>query len=339
MKKRNGRVADDHAERAALRRPFGRVGAAARDVAHRDGEPDCGEHRRAQPQVGPVAADEERSAEHRPDRDAEVRSDAHRRIGGLLALGRDEVGDHRLVGCAAERAEDGQEGEEREPHVDVMADREQREGHHRLKPPAGEDQRPAADPVRPVTAGIAHAAREHGAGQVREREARLRRMELLDRPDAEERVGRGAGDRADQADGEHRPQRAVDVAAPDETEEACGSVHVWARVREISQNDPSTVGPISAANAKVPTPTVPRGRRRRRAPRPRFPPGRRRSGPRCGASRRASASRAAPRRARRRCRTPSRRRRTRARARAARPGARAATATGRAGRATAGSAR
>src|SRR5581483_5698450 len=207
--------------------------------------------------VVPVPPDEQEAADRRPDRDAEVRGDAHRRVRRLVPLGGDQVGDHRLVGGAAQRAEDGQQREQPEAEVDVPADGDQRERDERLAPPAGEDQRPAPDLVRPVAADVPRDAGEDGADEVGERERRLRGPELLHRPDAHERVRRRAGDRADEADGEHRAQRAVDVAAPDETEETRDEFHRTSRVRETSQKDPSTAGPMSAANATVPIPTRP----------------------------------------------------------------------------------
>ena len=62
-----------------------------------------------------MAADQQQPADRRADRDAEVGGDANRRVRRLVALGRDEVGDHRLVGGAAERAEHRQQREQDEP--------------------------------------------------------------------------------------------------------------------------------------------------------------------------------------------------------------------------------
>ena len=113
----------------------------------------------------PVAADQEEAAERRADRDAEVLGDAHRGVRGLLSLGRDEVGDHRLVGRAAEGAEGRQEREQGQPRQLVVTDEQQTERHERLEAPAEQDQRPPADVVGDVPAEVADRAREHGADQ------------------------------------------------------------------------------------------------------------------------------------------------------------------------------
>ena len=114
MKSRNGESRMITRERAALRRPRRRVRPAARDVpAARSPKPTSREHERAEPEVLPVAADQQQATERRADRDAEVRGDPDRRVRRLVALGRDQVGDHRLVGGAAERAEHRQEREQR----------------------------------------------------------------------------------------------------------------------------------------------------------------------------------------------------------------------------------
>jgi hypothetical protein len=52
--------------------------------------------------------------------------------------------------------------------------------------------------------------------QVRETERALRRVQLLDRPDAEEREDGRTGDRPHQADSEDRAQGAFDVVASDQ---------------------------------------------------------------------------------------------------------------------------
>ena len=87
-------------------------------------------------------------------------------------------------------------------------------------PPPDQDQRPAADLVRPVAADIPGDDGEDRADEVGEREPRLAGVQVLDRPDPQEDEDRRAGDRAGEADGEDRAQRTVDVAAPDESEQA-----------------------------------------------------------------------------------------------------------------------
>ena len=123
----------------------------------------------------PVAADQEEAAERRADRDAEVLRDAHRRVGGFLSLRRDEVGDHRLVGRAAEGAERRQQREQRQARQLVVADEQQAERDERLEAPAEEDQRPPADVVGDVPADVADAAREQRADQEGGRRARSAR--------------------------------------------------------------------------------------------------------------------------------------------------------------------
>ena len=56
--------------------------------------------------------------------------------------------------------------------------------------------------------------------QVRDAELRRARAELLDRPDADERPAGRERRCAGERDGEHRPQRPVDVGAPDEAKQA-----------------------------------------------------------------------------------------------------------------------
>ena len=75
----------------------------------------AGEHRHGREERRPRAEDEQEPAERRPDHDPEVRGDAHRRVRRLVALRRDEVGDHRLRDRAAERAEHAGERQRREP--------------------------------------------------------------------------------------------------------------------------------------------------------------------------------------------------------------------------------
>ena len=183
----------------------------------------------------PVAADQEQTADRRADRHAEVGRDAHRGVGHLLPLGRDEIGDHRLVGGIPQRAERRQQGEEREAEIDVAAGQDQPERHERLEAPAREDERPPPDAVRPVSADVADDAGEDRADQVREREPRLGGVQRLDRPDPEERVRGRAGDRAGERDREDGPQRSVDVYAPDEAEDAGQELHDARRVRETAR--------------------------------------------------------------------------------------------------------
>ena len=109
-------VADDHARtsraaaapRARTRRRAGCSGRRSRTRAAASGSTPS----QRWFQLPPIR---KQAAERRADRDAEVLRDAHRRVRGLLPLGRDEVGDHRLVGRAAERAEGRQQREQRQP--------------------------------------------------------------------------------------------------------------------------------------------------------------------------------------------------------------------------------
>ena len=198
-------VTDDDAERPALRRAGRRVRAAPRDVAVRDREGERRERQHADPEVVPVPADQQEAADRRADRDAEVRRDPDGCVRGLVPLRRDEVGDHRLVCRAAERAEHRQEREQGQACEHVVPDREQAQRHQGHAAPAEQDHRPPADPVGGVAAEVADEAGEHGPDQVGEGELALGGVQALDRPDPEEREHRRAGNRSDQAHGEDRP--------------------------------------------------------------------------------------------------------------------------------------
>ena len=160
-----------------------------------------------------------------PKSDAEVRRDAHRRVGRLVPLLRNEVGDHRRVGAAADRAADRRRRHQRQPEEDAVpgeavADEGQRERH-----PAEEDHRLAPDVVGEMPAEVAGDDPDERRAEEGEAELALRRTELVDRPDADERpAGRERG-RADQRHGEHRPQGQIDVAAPDQAEETVEETH------------------------------------------------------------------------------------------------------------------
>ena len=142
-----------------------------------------------------------------------------------MALGGDEVGDDRRVRRAADRAEDGERAEEREPGEHVVADDEEEERHDRVGRPAREDQRPAAVDVGEMAAEVAADGGERGTDEVGRPEAALARAELLDRPDAEERVGAAARQRAGELDEQNRAQGRIDVASPDEAGQTCERSH------------------------------------------------------------------------------------------------------------------
>ena len=148
-------VADDHPEGAPLRRAARGIGPSARDVTPRNPIGERGQGKHAEPQVLPVTTDQQEAAERRPDRDPEIGRDPDRRVRSLALLRADEVGDHRLVGGTPERAEDREQGEQRQAGGDVVADREQAERNERSAPFADQDQRPTADPIRGVAAEVA----------------------------------------------------------------------------------------------------------------------------------------------------------------------------------------
>jgi hypothetical protein len=76
-----------------------------------------------------------------------------------------------------------------------------------------------------VAADVRRTAREQRAGEEREAELRVGCTEVLLRPDPDEDPGRGAGGRVDERDGEHRPQRRLDVRPPDEPVQAGDEAH------------------------------------------------------------------------------------------------------------------
>jgi hypothetical protein len=121
-----------------------------------------------------------------------------------------------IAGKAASRAS---------PAKRAVPDEQEADRHHGVQRPAGQDQRPPADVVGEVPAEVAGRGREHRADEIGEPDAALARAELLDRPDAEERDGAAAGERAGQLDGQDRPQRAVDLGAPDEAENGAQEGH------------------------------------------------------------------------------------------------------------------
>ena len=67
-----------------------------------------------------MPADQQQTGDRRTEGDAEVRGDPNGRVGRFVALGRDEVGDHRLVGTLADRAEGSAQRHERDREDDVM---------------------------------------------------------------------------------------------------------------------------------------------------------------------------------------------------------------------------
>jgi hypothetical protein len=76
-----------------------------------------------------------------------------------------------------------------------------------------------------MPAEVATGGRHERADEERESEIRLVGAELLRRPDAHEREAGRPGDRAGDVDGEHRPQRGIDVRAPDEAKQPAEELH------------------------------------------------------------------------------------------------------------------
>ena len=142
-----------------------------------------------------------------------------------MALRRDEVGDHRAVGRVADRTHPRRERREDEPGEDMPPDDDEPEQHERLAAPAREDQRPAADVIGDMAAGVAGEPGDQRAGEEREPELGVARAELLLRPDPDEHPGGRACGRPDERDGEHGAQRPVGVVTPDEAKEAREQTH------------------------------------------------------------------------------------------------------------------
>ena len=207
-----------------LGRPVRRERAPVRQVLVRHDPGGRRHDRDAREQRGPRPEDEQEPADRRPDDDAHVGRHAHRRIGRLAALRRDEVGDHRLADRAAERAEHARERERCQPGPLRIRQREEEQrvpDHH---PVPDQDHPPAADPVGQVAAGESAQGRENGADEERERQRRLG-AELLDGPDRHERPHRRARGAADQGHAEDRAQSRVQVVAPDEAHHVADGAH------------------------------------------------------------------------------------------------------------------
>ena len=218
-------VADDDAERVAGRRLLGRVVAVPGQVAQREHE--AGEEQRGRPgeERRPAAEEEEQRAGRRPERDPEVGRHPHGRVRLLVPVGRHEVGDHRLARRASDLEDEPAETHQREADELAPADGEEAEHQRHLARPRDEDQRPAADVVREVAAGVAGEDADHRADQERDADGRLARVQMPDRPEPDEAPHRRAAHRAREVDREDRAERPVDVGAPDQPEEAGEEAH------------------------------------------------------------------------------------------------------------------
>ncbi len=147
-------VASNDPERAALGRPFRRVGAAARHPAEGDDECEGAESREAEEEQAPALAPEEETAHRRADDDAEVRGDADRRERLLLASGLDEVGHERLA--RADRDTGGRrDGDEQDEAGENSVCEDERDHERGLERETDDHERLAADAVREVPAEVA----------------------------------------------------------------------------------------------------------------------------------------------------------------------------------------
>lgn len=91
--------------------------------------------------------------------------------------------------------------------------------------PPIEDQAPTPVVIGEMPAEVSRSSREDCADQERCAELPPVRVKLPDRPDPHEGEERRARDRANERDGEHRPQSAIDLTAPDKAEEAGEDPH------------------------------------------------------------------------------------------------------------------
>ena len=142
-----------------------------------------------------------------------------------MLLGRDEVGDHGLVGGAADRAEDPHPGHQRESEQELVPREEEQRDVEHLPAPADQDQPPPTVVVGEMASQVAGARGKYSADQEGGAELAAACVEHAGRPDPEEDEERRPGDRAGQGDGEDGPQRAVDLTAPHEAEQAREDPH------------------------------------------------------------------------------------------------------------------
>ncbi len=107
----------------------------------------------------------------------------------------------------------------------MVARGEEADRNDRLSCPPREDDRPPADVVGEMTTEVPAGAGKEGADEVADAELRLGGAELLDRSDPHERPGGRGCERAREDDGEQRPERRLDVVAPDQTRDASERPH------------------------------------------------------------------------------------------------------------------
>src|SRR5919204_532137 len=139
-------------------------------------------------------------------------------VGTLPVLLRRQVGDERALRRPAERLDEAhhdQHAEGREPPE--TGDEQERRG-ERLHDRGGDDQRPAPEPVGETAPEDRAERGGERRARVREPDLRLRRVQLLERPDREEREERILADDAEDDGREDRPQRGVDLVAEDSPE-------------------------------------------------------------------------------------------------------------------------
>ena len=211
---------DDDAEGVPRRRLRRRVRAAARQEAEREHEAAEVEGGRAGEERRPAAEGEVEPADRRTERHTEVRRDANRRVGLLVPVGRDEVGDHRLARGASDLEEEAAHADESESDELAPAGAEEAEDQPGLTCPREQDQGPTPEVVGEVAADVARRRADDRADQEGEADRDLARVQPLDRPDPDEAPDGRAAQRPGEGGREHRAQRPVDVGAPDEAEQA-----------------------------------------------------------------------------------------------------------------------
>src|SRR5207249_4594569 len=116
---------------------------------------------------------------------------------------------------------------------------EEAEEERRLACPRDEDERPPADVVGEMSVEVAGTDADDGADEEDHAERRLADAEPADGPEADEAPDARAGHRADEPDREHGPQLPVDLAAPDEAEEAGEEPHHPSRPRRNTATPPT----------------------------------------------------------------------------------------------------
>jgi hypothetical protein len=122
-------------------------------------------------------------------------------------------------------AEHGAEGDEPQADHNAVADEDVGQREYPLQAPPEQDQRTAAEVVGGVPTQVAGDRGSDRADQEADAELLRGRAEFPDRPDADERPAGRKGDGSEERHGEHRPQRPVDLVAPDEPEEAAEEAH------------------------------------------------------------------------------------------------------------------